>query len=106
VRGVQLHRLKNNTMTPRLLSPSPVPPNSAAPPTFQHQDPAINLLVTTLLEMSDRSMHQNQIILLCGIHMNDTELVSYIIENSPPGLVGELIPDTTIALLEPFFTEG
>ena len=51
-------------------------------------------------------MHQNQIILFCGIHLNDAELVSYIIENSPPGLAGELIPDTTIALLEPFFTSG
>jgi len=93
-------------MIPQLPSSSSPVPSNPVQPTFQHQDPAINTLVTTLLGMTDRTRHQNQIILLCGIHLNDAELVSYIIENSPPGLAGELIPDTTIALLEPFFTSG
>ena len=94
-------------MTPALSSPSPTQSNSAVThPTFQHQDPVISSLVNTLLGMSDRALYQNQMILICGIRLNNIELISYIIENSPPGLVGELIPDTTLALLEPFFAEG
>ena len=93
-------------MIPQLPSSSSPVPSNPVQPTFQHQDPAINTLVTTLLGMTDRTMHQNQMILLCGMKLNDVELISYIIENSPPGLVGELIPNTTIALIEAFFTKG
>ena len=74
-------------------------------PTFDHPNDALKTFVDMLLKPAQPSTFYLQLILVCGIKLNNMELVTYAIETQP-SLANDPIPNSVMKTIAPFFSDS
>ena len=74
-------------------------------PTFDHPNNALKTFVNMLLDAAQPSTFYLQLLLICGIKLNNMELVTYAIETQP-SLANAPVPHSVMKTIAPFFPDS
>ncbi len=70
-------------------------------PRFEHDNKAVHNFVNTVLQ-SENMTDQSQVILMCGVALNDKDLMRYACEMDPT-VVNRIIKKSTMELIDGVF---